>query len=331
MSINTSLSSAQFRSLLIDVPSRRIRVTNFSGTEQEQDLSEPANCGGFGRIRHFLRESTADWLPNPLPIDPAARALGLGERDSIRAQVFQSAACNWRCWYCYVPFDLLAAKTEHSEWLTAGEMIDRFLAQNDRPRMLDLSGGEPELTPEWIYWTLEELRCRGLERDLYVWSDDNLSTDYFWTKLSEAQRESIVTFRNYGRVGCFKGIDRESFCYNTNSSDEGFGMQFELMRRLIGTGIDVYAYVTFTTPNKKDICDRVKRFVDLLQDVSPNLPLRTVPLQVRVFSPVKHRLNDQHRHALMTQSEVLDAWRNEINQRFSSDLRSLSIVDVALV
>ena len=35
----------------------------------------------------------------------------------IEAQAFQNAACNWRCWYCYVPFELLAAKEEHADWL----------------------------------------------------------------------------------------------------------------------------------------------------------------------------------------------------------------------
>jgi uncharacterized Fe-S cluster-containing radical SAM superfamily protein len=209
-------------------------------------------------------------------------------------------------------------------------MLDMFLAQEDRPTVIDLSGGEAELTPEWVYWVLDELCNRGLEHAFYVWSDDNLSTDYFSTRLSAAQRERISTFSNYGRVGCFKGIDQESFTYNTNASSEGFGMQFELMRRLVESGMDIYGYVTFTTPSTQNVRDRVRRFVDRLQEVDAYLPLRTVPLEVRVFTPVETRLNERHKEALQTQWRVLDAWKHELEERFPSELRARSIVDVPL-
>src|SRR2546426_12013972 len=94
MPINTVASSVRYRSLLIDHSKQRIRITNYKGTEQEQDLSESPNCGGFGRIRHFSRQTSDGWVPNPLPIDPALRALGSEGLDTLRAQVFQNAACN---------------------------------------------------------------------------------------------------------------------------------------------------------------------------------------------------------------------------------------------
>src|SRR5688500_7790156 len=107
--IDTDAVSARYRQAAVDPDRRRLLVTDFRGTEQERDLTEPANCGGYGRVRHFRRATAAGWPPNPLPIDPAARALGLGPVDAIRAQVFQNAVCNWRCWYCFVDFKLLAA------------------------------------------------------------------------------------------------------------------------------------------------------------------------------------------------------------------------------
>ena len=51
--------------------------------------------------------------------DPASQALTLPRADLLRAQAFQNAVCNWRCWYCYVPFGLLSANLEHSAWLSA--------------------------------------------------------------------------------------------------------------------------------------------------------------------------------------------------------------------
>jgi hypothetical protein len=112
--LNSVEMANRYRSKALDVPGRRILVTQFSGTEQEDDLSVPANCNGYGRIRHFQRSRVAEWPDNPLPIDPARHYLQLVPADAIEAQVFQNAVCNWRCWYCFVPFRLLDANTKHS-------------------------------------------------------------------------------------------------------------------------------------------------------------------------------------------------------------------------
>ena len=112
--IDTDSLSNRYRQAAIDVPGRRLLITRLAGSAQEGDLSMPANCQGFGRVRHFRREASPGFPPNPLPIDPAFTALGVESHDVLRAQVFQSSICNWRCWYCYVPFELLAAHPGHS-------------------------------------------------------------------------------------------------------------------------------------------------------------------------------------------------------------------------
>src|SRR5207237_8985410 len=99
--------------------------------------------------------------------------------DEITAQVFQNAACDFRCWYCFVPFELLAANEARSAWVTASDLVSMFAALSDRPPVIDLTGGQPELVPEWIPSTMDKLESQGLEKDVYLWSDDNLSTDYF--------------------------------------------------------------------------------------------------------------------------------------------------------
>jgi len=180
MSINTDEFSATMRQKAIDVPRRRLLVTNFRGSQQEEDLTEPSNCSGYGRVRHFRRIGTPGWPENPLPIDPASHKLGHVREDLLEAQVFQNAACNWRCWYCFVPFNLLSASANHSGWLTAAEMLDLYQKEPQPPCVIDLSGGQPDLTPEWVPWTMHELRQRGLDHSVYLWSDDNLSNDYFW-------------------------------------------------------------------------------------------------------------------------------------------------------
>ena len=243
-SIDTQALSVRYRRAAIDLLNRKLLITNFSETEQEGDLSEPPNCRGFGRIRHFRVGDGQRWPKNPLPTQPAQRALQLSPNLELRAQVFQNAICNWRCWYCFVPFALLNANPRHSEWLGSDELLDLYVSEPDPPAVIDLSGGQPDLTPEWVPWMMDELYRRKLQDKVYLWSDDNLSNDYFWRYLSTRQQRLMRGFRNYGRVACFKGIDERSFVFNTGAEKEGFDRQFELFRRLADVGLDLYAYVT---------------------------------------------------------------------------------------
>ena len=330
MAINTETLSARYRAASVDRQGKRLLITNFLNTEQEKDLSEPANCGGVGRIRHFRRQTSPGWPPNPLPIDPACKALGLPSTDMIRAQVFQNAACNWRCWYCYVPFDLLRANPDYSDWLSPATLIDRYLDQFDPPPIIDLTGGQPDLVPEWVPWMMAEIKSRGLERQIYLWSDDNLSNDYFWKFLSDADIELIATYSNYGRVCCFKGFNAESFAFNTSAESALFDQQFELLRRLLTLGIDLYAYATFTSPSAVGIAEDMRRFVDRLQMLDENLPLRTVPLQIQEFTPVKQRLNQDIYEVLHNQQIAIEAWLKELESRYSSEERACNIASVSL-
>lgn len=328
--IDTEAVSTRYRAAAVRPDERRLLVTDFRGSEQEPDLTEPANCDGLGRIRHFNRQTSAGWPVNPLPIDPAAHFLGIEQSALLRAQVFQNAVCNWRCWYCFVPFNLLAAHPGHSRWVTADELVDMYLREGNRPLVLDLSGGQPDLVPEWVPWTMRALRQRGLEGSVYLWSDDNLSNDYFWQHLRDEDIDLIHSFRGYGRVGCFKGFDRESFGFNTAADPALFDQQFDLIGRLIGIGLDVYGYVTLTTPSADGIADRVARFVDHLQTVAPLLPLRVIPLEVQVFTPVRARLSPLRNESLVHQQRAVEAWTRELDRRFSVAVRNLPIVDVVL-
>jgi uncharacterized Fe-S cluster-containing radical SAM superfamily protein len=333
--VSTTIDTDRFSSVLrargIDLRASKVLVSVLEGSKQEQDLSEPLNCEGLGRIRHFRRETSQGWPENPLPILPAASTLGLDEPAQMRAQVFQNAVCNWRCWYCYVDFPLLAGNREHSRMRSAAELVELFLSEPDRPAVIDLSGGQPDLVPEWVPWMLAELRDRGLERSVYLWSDDNLSNDYFFALLSREDRELLDSAPAYGKVGCFKGFDESSFAFNTAAAPDLFGRQFELIGRLIReTSIDLYGYATFTTPDDRDIEKRMAMFVDQLQEVAPLLPLRVVPLEVGAFTPTRPRMGTEHERALTVQTEAVAAWQDELRRRFSPEQLALPICDVQL-
>lgn len=315
--INTDTYSELLRERSIDMDNRRIMVTLLRGSGQESDLSAPTNCDGVGRIRHFSRHTNEGWPSNPLPIEPACAALGLPTTDLMEAQVFQNAACNWRCWYCYVPFQNLAAKEALSRWLIADELVSMYASEQDRPQVIVLSGGQPDLVPEWTLWMMQSLEIHELADSTYLWVDDNLSTDYFWRYLSREDVGYIAGWRNYGRVGCFKGFDQESFAFNTKADPSMFERQFDLFERQVQLGVDCYAYATITSPNPHSVARGIPRFIDQLQQIHEALPLRTVPLEIEMWGPVHDRMNSDRVSAMQVQQEAIAAWTSEMSDRFS--------------
>lgn len=330
MPVDTEALAAKYRAATLDLDNRRLLLTSFKGSLQEHDFTEPANCGGLGRIRHFRRRTSAGWPSNPLPNDPAHAKLNRERTDELRAQVFQNSACNWRCWYCFVPFSLLTADPARSRWISIPELFELYLQQPNRPSVLDLSGGQPELTPEWVLWTIEEIERRGMQREIFLWSDDNLSCEYFWRYLTVLQQERIANCAFYGRVACFKGFDAASFAFNTQADPAWFERQFDLMFRLVASGMDVYGYVTLTTPSANDVFGKMREFVDRLQKIDENLPLRIVPLEVQEFTPVTPRLNPIRKDSLNHQWRALEAWCDELSKRFSTELRNLPIQSIPM-
>jgi hypothetical protein len=102
------------------------------------------------------------------------------------------------------------------------------------------------------------------------------------------------------------------------------------MARLLESGLDIYAYVTFTTLNGKSIRDDMKRFVDKLQTMDVNLPLRTIPLEIIKFAPVQERIGNAYDDAIKHQWTAADAWRQELENRFTAAMRAQNIADIKL-
>jgi uncharacterized Fe-S cluster-containing radical SAM superfamily protein len=307
--IRTADMATRMRARIIRPERRQILISRLGGSPQEGDLSAPVNCGGLGRVRHFERKTAPGWPDNFLPIDPAAAALKRPPAAMMEAQVFQNAACAWRCWYCFVPFELLGGDERRSEWITADELVARYVALDRRPAILDLSGGSPDLTPEWVPWTIEALARAGIADSIYLWSDDNLSTDLVFDVLT-AQQRALMRTPNYGRVCCFKGYDAESFAFNTRAEPEDYDRQFERFARYLELGIDLYAYATFTGPRLDGVEEKVSRFHERLKSISADLPSRTVPLRIEQFGPMVARNAGRDLSAPLAAQEVaIGTWQ----------------------
>ena len=326
--INIDESSIKLRRLGIDLLDRKIRLACFNNSKQSNDFTVPSNCRGFGRIHHFRRFQGEGWPLDSLPIDPAQHALGLPYADEISAEVFQSAICNVRCWYCYVDRSLITANPVCSSMLSVQEMLSLYLSEPDRPPVILLSGGQPDLVPEWVLWFADRIHYLKLDKEIYLWSDDNLSNDYLWRYLKTEEIARIASYKNYGRVGCFKGFDEHSFSFNTSAPSELYKSQFTLMRRLVEAGFDVYGYVTLTSDQDKNLISRVTDFIDQLQsEVHPLFPLRTIPQRILEFTPTKTRIRPEHRKALEIQNEAVHMWQKEIERRFPLNMREKRIYE----
>ena len=328
--IDTEKVSSHLREKAIDTINKAILITNFSGSEQESDLSEQPNCNGFGRIRHFKLNTGKEWIQNPLPILPAAKALSFKPDSEIRAQVFQNSVCNWRCWYCFVDYKLLNGDSKYASFLTCEDMVDLYLKEENPASMIDLTGGQPDITPEWVPWMMQTLKDKGLNEKIYLWSDDNLSNDYLWKFLSNDQIDLISSYKMYSRVCCFKGIDERAFSLNTKANPKLFSNQFELCKRLLEINLDLYCYITLTANTDTNFEIAVPKFLDKIQTVDEMLPLRIVPLKIFEFTPVVSRMNDVFTDMLKGQYKAVEVWKNELRKRFSAEQLNQSITEINL-
>lgn len=313
--IETAPMSEHLREKVIRTAGKEIMVSRLAGSDQSADLTVPANIEGYGRVRHFSQIVGGGWPDNPLPIRPAARWLGKPEPLQMEAQVFQLAACGWRCWYCFVPFNLLSADPRRSAWFSADALVESFLAQENRPSILDLTGGSPDLAPEWISWTMDAVEKRKAGRSIYLWSDDNLSNDFLLKAENANLLERLEKYgRGYGKVCCLKGFDATSFSFTTGAEESGFEEQLRILAGYARTKLDIYLYITLTSPEREENGFLIRSLVRRLADIRPDLPHRTVPLRIMEYGPMKARLDEQRRRAVDSQMTLVKMWQSAVNE-----------------
>jgi len=329
--IDTRPFADTLRGRAIRPQEEKLLISVLEGSDQEGDLTVPTNCDGVGRIRHFKHETAPGWPANYLPTAPAARALGLAHAPTaMTAQVFQNAACPWRCWYCFVPYNLLSADQKRSRWMSARELVGLYQQESSPPRLIDLSGGSPDLVPERTVWMMDALDAAALSHSTYLWTDDNLSTTYLFDQLTTAQLDRLQAYQNYGRVCCFKGFDAASFSFNTRAIESDFDRQFEIMARLLTLNIDLYGYLTLTAQTDEGLVSKMSAFLDRLQGLDPHLPLRIIPLRIGVYGPVSGRMTPERERSLEVQDAAISCWNAELEARYSPELRAKPIYEIPI-
>jgi len=318
------------RNSVYDQKSQKFLLSKLMDSEQEKDLAKGTNCSGYGRIRHFKRHIAEGWLPDSLPIDPACESLKSPYVDFLEAQVFQIASCNVNCWFCFVPDDLKLANANCSKWFSASEMIDLYENDKNKAPVIDLSGGNPELVPEWIYEMMKELENKKLNNKVYLWSDDTLTTDFLFDNLSDHQLDYMKNYQNYGKVCCLKGFDENSFSFNTGLPSYMFDDQLRRFREYIDFGFDTYGYINLTTNTLDGLARKINLIFDRLQNIHELLPLRIIPLKIAIYSPTVSRINDIRIKALEYQNIVVECWKEELYKRFNTEQTNRNIAKIKL-
>lgn len=314
--IDTESISRQIRNRLLNMERKEVLISYLRESNESEDKYTLINCDGYGRLRVF-KEFKLHLYSNEIFKKPLFR--NHPPVDELRTQAFQLGGCNWRCWYCFVDYGLLDGDKNRGKYFTADELIELYLKETDCPLIIDLTGGQPDLVPEWNLWMLEAIEKKGLKGSVYVWIDDNLSSFYLWEFLTKQDVEYIAKFLLANRVGCLKGYNYESFIFNTNGSKEDFDNQFRILSRLLESGFDIYSYATFTTPSIKNLAADMSAFVEKLSTIHSKLPLRIIPLRIHNFKNAQLRSKSIHIDSMELQHCVIDAWEYELLMRFSID------------
>ena len=103
-------------------------------------------------------------------------------------------------------------------------------------------------------------------------------------------------------------------------------------KECIDLGLDVYGYVTLTSPHEDGVARGVNDLLDRFQAIDCNFPLRVIPLRIAIYTPVGQRIarDTVRERSLAIQEEAIAVWRGEIDSRFSADQRAQQIYNVPL-
>lgn len=226
----------------------------------------------------------------------------------------QLTRCPLDCWHCYLEeclrtgcnHCLLESQCAHErvkdlsikeEWRSATEILKCFLEQREHDlknniysNVLRITGGEPFLAPTLLLETLEELRRRKLDHEIFVWTETNLVS-----LVKDNNEEGIVgddilqalsEYDNFCVHPCFHGLNENNFHSITGIEIADFNLLIKAFERLLNAGIDVYPTFgsNMSSPNE------VERFYYRIAEINKNLPLRFCPVEYDLdYGPVRWR------------------------------------------
>jgi len=301
-------------------------LANFSGTSQQKDIEKrTALIGDFCRIKINVKSFDEKEMQkqgkrvvdfsNYSEVFSALRDefdmpqwahLALMNRplkDFQNIFIYQLKGCNIHCPWCYVDDINKNNQKGNGEFFSVSEIVDLFEQERKKQQlyMIRPSGGEPTLAIEQWGEMLSEIKKRGLEKEVYVQGDTNLTTGHFIesleskNKIAENLLEKISKFDNFGVLCSFKGTDTESFLKAVGfvKSDGSANRDYSFLEderwfsfsKLVKAGIDAYPFIYDSNP------ETITNFMEKgAEKFGSGFYLKTRLFKLKLYGPEKDRL-----------------------------------------
>lgn len=247
----------------------------------------------------------------------------------------QVSGCTYSCNFCYVPIEINAANPAFGKFFYSKEILDHFLSAKSKSKepmnVIRITGGETTIIPEIIVDVYNEIEKRDL--NVYLWIDTNLSTTIYLEKI-ESDLKDIVRRRNVGVVGCFKGVSKEDFSTITGAEPKFYEKQFESARLFLDWKTDFYVYLPALI-YKDDVENKAKDFIQRLQELNKNLPLRVEMLIIKDYPGavinIKEKAKQGRPMPKTDQKLFFDLWYNKLLPKYySKDMLSKFCCEIPL-
>jgi uncharacterized Fe-S cluster-containing radical SAM superfamily protein len=253
----------------------------------------------------------------------------------------QIGLCNFHCWYCYVPEAVL--RGSGAQYLTPQDLVDQFLkircARESKSSVLRISGGEPFLAPDLVLDCLEYLERIGLDKEVFLWSETNLSPflseepggpvlAQIWLQQRGSRLEDLASFRNFALHPCLHGTNPSDFHQTTLAQAEFFDRLVEAFATLVRSRIAIYP----TISSNASPSDNLDSLFSKLKAIHPNLPLRFALVTYDfAYPPVNERLTREHRTPTRYDSRsMISKWDELLRKHYGKSYAEIPRKDVGL-
>ncbi len=308
-----------------------ILLANFSSTEQEKDIEKRTPViNDFFRVKINVKafdekemqkkgkhavefhdnEAVFDALRNEfdMPYWAFIKLKNAPLNDLNNTFIYQLKACNLHCPWCYVDDSNKNGKEgNNARFFSIPEITDFFEGERKKQPLHNFrpSGGEPTLAVEQWLESLKEIEKRGLNREVYIQGDTNLTTGHFIEYLEDKKEvennllEKIASYDNFGVLCSFKGNDTVSFWEATGGDPEFHQEQLYTLKKFVKAGIDCYPFIYDANP--ETLGKFMEKGAKILGD---GFYLKTWILPLKLYGPEKERLKTQGKNPELYQNRL---------------------------
>lgn len=307
----------------------KVLLAKFSVSEEmkaDNAGKSTSRLDDFYRVKTYVKPKymvNPDYPVFPQPYQLAQYLFGGTWNCYNSVFIVQVAACPLRCWYCYVPQELMsgleqADGVELGRWFSAEEIIEMW-HESGESKVLRISGGEPTLAPE----LLVELIDRMEEEKGLLWIDTNLATGDAFLDAYKSSVAALEYHPNVALSGCFKGFC-DSDAADATGMDWGLlDRQFKMASKLVGeTDLEMFFYVpgivhgALAEPKYyiKEFFNRMRKEVDEMA------PLRTYILEVHSYASTDKSGFSEWDSLLPDGSRPVDYWKELCEEHYAPEL-----------